>query len=367
MRSLRVALLNPCYWPEVRRGNERFARELADGLIERGHRPRLITSHPGLPSYKVEDGMPVIRSWRPPEGRLRRRMLDEYMTHAPFSYLVLRAGSDDLAHALYPTDALAAVRWSRKTGRPSVMSFMGVPDRGGLIMWRRRAKHTYEAARGVDAVVALSDVARDAFWRWLGVEARVINPGVNLDAFSLGVRRSEQPTVFCGAQIGARHKRVDLLVRAMRHVRKHRPDARLVLSRPRDAADLEVLDGAIDEVELVDVDDRDALSRAYGEAWVSALPSAREAFGLVLVEALACGTPVVATNVDGMREIVDRDSVGRLFDGDEEELARALVETLELAHDRATRQECRARAEAFSTDRCTEQYLALYSELLEAG
>jgi glycosyltransferase involved in cell wall biosynthesis len=359
--------MNPCYWPEVRRGSERFARELADGLIERGHRPRLITSHPGPPSVTDEDGLRVVRFWRPPDGRLDRRMMDQYMTHVPFSYLALRAGSDDVAHALYPTDALAAVRWSRRTGRPSILSFMGVPDRRGLVMRRRRTRHTLDAARGVDAVVALSDTARDAFWRWLGVEARVINPGVNLRAFALGERRAERPTVFCGAQLGEPRKRVDMLIRAMRRVRKERPEARLVLSRPRDPAALASLDGAAGEVELADVDDRTALAGAYGEAWVSALPSFGEAFGLVLVEALACGTPVVASNLDGMREIVDRDSVGRLFDGGEEELARALLEALELAEDAGTRRECRARAEAFSTDRCTEEYLALYSELIGAA
>ncbi|TML05366.1 MAG: glycosyltransferase family 4 protein, partial [Actinobacteria bacterium] len=44
---MRIALLHPCYWPEVRRGTERVIRELADGLVARGHEPLLITSHPG--------------------------------------------------------------------------------------------------------------------------------------------------------------------------------------------------------------------------------------------------------------------------------------------------------------------------------
>jgi hypothetical protein len=35
--GLAVGVLTPCFWPEVRRGTERFARELADGLIARGH------------------------------------------------------------------------------------------------------------------------------------------------------------------------------------------------------------------------------------------------------------------------------------------------------------------------------------------
>jgi hypothetical protein len=42
---VKVALLSPVFWPEVRRGGERFVRDLADGLLERGHAPRLITSH----------------------------------------------------------------------------------------------------------------------------------------------------------------------------------------------------------------------------------------------------------------------------------------------------------------------------------
>jgi glycosyltransferase involved in cell wall biosynthesis len=90
-----------------------------------------------------------------------------------------------------------------------------------------------------------------------------------------------------------------------------------------------------------------------------------EAFGLVLLEAMACGTPVVGSNVGGIPEVVDRPEVGRLLEGfDVGELATALLETLELADDPATRAACRARAEELSTDRTTEQYLDLYEELL---
>ena len=94
---MRVALLSPCFWPEVRRGSERFVRDLADGLIARGHEPRLITSHAGRPSRAVEDGLPVVRHWRPPARRLRAREYEDHLTHVPFSYLELRAGRDDVA------------------------------------------------------------------------------------------------------------------------------------------------------------------------------------------------------------------------------------------------------------------------------
>ena len=120
--SLRVALLSPCFWPEVRRGGERFTRELADGLLERGHCPRLITSHPGLPRRAVEDGLPILRLPRPPGGPLLERWYEPYITHVPLSYAALRAGRYDVAHAVYATDALAAARWRRRTGRPALLS-----------------------------------------------------------------------------------------------------------------------------------------------------------------------------------------------------------------------------------------------------
>jgi hypothetical protein len=145
-RALRIALLAPCYWPEIRWGMERFARDLADRLMDRGHSPRLITSHPGRPTRSIEDGLEVIRHWRPPEGQLLRRDYDDHLTHAPLSYLTLRAGRHDLAHALFHVDGMLAARWTHVTGKPSVFSYMGIPDRAWISGRRMRLKATYEAA-----------------------------------------------------------------------------------------------------------------------------------------------------------------------------------------------------------------------------
>lgn len=365
-RGLRVALLAPCYWPEVRRGGERFSRELADGLIALGHRPRLITSHPGRPSSAVEDGLGVTRVWRPPQGRLQRRQHEDYLTHVPFSYAVLARGDDDVAQALYPTDALAAARWTERTGRPSILSYHGIPTRHYLALRRGRAELTLRAARGCSAVTANSGAARDEFRRTLGVEARVIYPGVDTSAFVPAPARAPVPTIFCGASLDQPWKRVPLLVAALRRVRRERPDARLVLVRPSDPA-LARRVAAEDGVELIEFqDDRAALARVYGEAWASVLPSTHEPFGLVLAEALACGTPVVGSDTGAVPEIVASDDVGRLFRaGDEPDLARAVLETLELAADPATAAACRARAEEFSTQRCAAAHEALYRELTD--
>ncbi|MHB8692683.1 MAG: glycosyltransferase family 4 protein [Solirubrobacteraceae bacterium] len=343
---MRVALLAPCFWPEVRRGTERFTRELADGLIKAGHSPRLITSHPALPGRRVEDGLPITRLPRPPQQRLLRRGYEPYLTHVPLSYAALRLGSDDVAHAVYPADALAAARWSARTRRPAVLSYMGIPDRVGLRDKRKRLEVLQAALRGCAAVVALSEHAANEFRHTLGYEARVIAPGVDLTTFKPAPARNTHPTIICPADPSEPRKNVGLLVEAFELVRAERPDAELVLSNTA-------------------LDDRAGLARAYGEAWLAVLPSRAEAFGLVLVEALACGTPVVGYDDGAIPEVIGADrSIGRLFDTlDPAALAATLLDALALAADPKTAERCRARASEFSSERTTEAYLELYREL----
>ncbi len=368
VRPLRVALLSPVFWPEVRRGGERFTRELADALLARGHRPRLITSHRGAPRRAVEDGLPILRLPRPPSGSLVRRMFEPYVTHVPLSYAALRMGDYDLAHAVYPTDAVAAARWRKRTGRPAILSYLGIPSREWMA-GQRRGEVLRLALRGCDAVTALSRYAADAFERVLGYQAPVIAPGIDLDAFRPGAVRASTPTIICSGAADEPRKHVALLVEALGHVRRERPDAELVLSRPRDLDAVRRAGVRVDAPGLrwVDLDDRDTLARAYGEAWVSALPSVDEAFGLVLAEAMACGTPAVGYSDGATPEVIDRPGVGLLFDRlDPAALARALLEAMELSQLPETAAVCRARAEELSIDRCTESYLDLY-RLLGAG
>jgi phosphatidyl-myo-inositol alpha-mannosyltransferase len=365
--GLKVGLLSPCFWPEVRRGMERITRELADGLLARGHSPELITSHRGLPRRSVEEGLPITRLPRPPQGRLLRRRYEPYLTHVPLSYAVLLAGQYDVAHAVHTTDALAATRWKRSSRRPAVLSFMGIPDRVGLRERRKRLELMQNAIRECDAVVALSNYAAEAFRYWLGYDARVIPPGVDLRAFRPAATRAKQPTIVCAAAADEPRKNVKLLVEAFKLVRRELPDARLVLFGPSDLGPVRRIGVDVDAVgvEWREVsDERAVLAHAYGEALVSVLPSLYESFGVVLVEAMACGTPVVGYDSAAIPEVIDRPEVGRLFDRlQPRSLADALLEGMELGARAETAQHCRARAAEFSTDRFVDRYLQLYREL----
>jgi glycosyltransferase involved in cell wall biosynthesis len=357
--SRRVALLNFAFWPEVQRGSERIVHDLAVDLAARGHRPRVITSHRGASTTSSEDGIEIVRNRRPPDAPLRLRRFQDNLTHVPLSYGTLRSGDDELAHAFYQTDALASVAWGRKTGRPAVFSYMGIPSRATATYKRGRMKIIEHVIDNSDAVVGLSKTACDALWRWWGVEARLIYPGVDLSGFAhVNGSRAEDPTIACAASPDDERKRVPLLVQAFARVRKRRPRARLVLMRPNSGRLEQQLAG--DGIEFFDPSPS-AVADVFARAWISALPSKEEAFGLVVVESLATGTPVVAANEAGPAEILDRDGLGVLFDdATPDAIAKALLEALELDGDDLARN----RAADFTSERCAIEHEALYEELL---
>jgi glycosyltransferase involved in cell wall biosynthesis len=108
--------------------------------------------------------------------------------------------------------------------------------------------------------------------------------------------------------------------------------------------------------------DFQAKVKLYGGARALLYPiQAREPFGLVLAEAMACGTPVVALDRGAVREVVDEGVTGLIFN-DLEEMARGLTRAFDLdrrrVHDRAV-----AR---FGTKRMVDEYLAVYTRIVEA-
>lgn len=101
-------------------------------------------------------------------------------------------------------------------------------------------------------------------------------------------------------------KRIDTLLAAFAAVRRARPDATLVKAggqfTAEQLAQIELLDLG-NSITVLTFLNRSTLAAVYRRATLAVLPSEREGFGLPVIEALACGTPVVASDIEVLREI----------------------------------------------------------------
>lgn len=365
---VRIALLHPTYWPEVLRGTERIVHDLGQALAGRGHEVTLLTSHRSWPATTIEDGMRVIRSWRPPEIRTQR-WYEYHLGNVPNVIWRLLREEFDVAHAYFPSDAWAAVQARRLGGPPVILSLQGIPTREYLVSRRYRLEMLRSAVGGATACTVLSVAAARPFHRYLLREPHVLPPGLYCESFAAEEPRAPIPTLICTASLGDPRKRGALLMRAFRALRERRPDARLLVFRSRDPvlsrSSVELPEGA----EWVEADHRpEVLARAYASAWASVLPAVEEAFGLVLTESLAAGTPVVADRSGAGPEIIDSDAIGRLFEpDDEEDLARAMNGALELGARDETAAACRRRAADYEWSRLIGRYEELYGDAIRSS
>ena len=351
-------MVHPVYWPEVRRGTERVIHDLGAELAARGHEVTLLTTQPQTSGEAVEDGIRVRRSRRPPPVP-GLGLYELYLETVPDLVWSLRSGAFDVVHAFYLSSAFGAALAHRTGGPPFVYSFHGIPTRRYLVARRRRLWMLEEVVKRARAVSVLSEAAAEPFRRFLRHDPVVLPAGVSGRWFESSADRSEQPTLLCTAAFTDPRKRIPLLLEAFAGLRQRMPEARLLLSDIRTATDRPSLpDGA----EWVDLDEAPALAAAYSSAWVTVLPSIEEAQGMVLLESLASGTPVVASRSGAPAEILTgRNGIGSLFGPDDAaDLERAMADALELAGGSQVRDHCRAAASEFSWSALIDRHETFY-------
>lgn len=108
---------------------------------------------------------------------------------------------------------------------------------------------------------------------------------------------------------------------------------------------------------------RKKLAELYTAADLFIQPTRAELFGLVGVEALACGTPMITFQTGGSAEIVDETCGAVVPCGDIDALIQAIQD--EVTHRRFTKENCLRRAQDFSLETMCQNYLDLYTEILE--
>lgn len=344
--SLRIALTHVTAWPEVRRGGERYLHELAAALVDRGHDVRIVTTAAEKHRDRVL-GVPV--SYLPRRTVLRRG----FRSLAPEAAFGLQALAHllpsrlDVWHALGTADAAAAA-FFRDVGRwQAVYTSLGFPKRASRDRRPDRGLHDI-VVRRVDHYVCLSKETGSHLRTDYGRDPVVLGGGVDTRRFRPADLRAAVPTVLFSGALDEKRKNLALVLAAVARLKPRIPALELWLSGPGDATSLVAAapEPARSAVRMHGIGTPDSLADLYGRAWVTALPAQDEAFGLVLVESLACGTPIVALRGGGPGELV-RPGAGALADPNEESLSEAIGEALELGADPHTKAVCRDAAMAY--------------------
>jgi glycosyltransferase involved in cell wall biosynthesis/SAM-dependent methyltransferase len=381
MRVLVVSDISPVV---VQGGGERALWELAWRLAARGHALRVVSRAPeGVQGEMLQQGVPVRHF--PAERRVLPRFLHASIAGARRAVdEEAAAHGADVLHLHQPLAALGAL--TSATGRrvPSLYTFHSPAPleyrvRQGTTAWHRRgpigaagAAFLWVVERAALAratrIHVLSDFSAALLRRLYGIGGEHvvrIPGGVDLDRFApepdrAATRRklglpADRPVLFTLRNLEPRMG-LDNLIHAMALVREGgvrplllvggagslRPALEALVRAHGLEGDVEFL-GFVDEAEL-------PLYYAAADAFV--LPTrALEGFGLVTVEALACGTPVLGTPVGATPEILTPLDPSLVFDdAGPEAIARGIGRFLQRSGDRddaaTLRAACRRHAEA---------------------
>jgi D-inositol-3-phosphate glycosyltransferase len=292
----------------------------------------------------------------------------------------------DVVHANYWLSGVAGHRMKHELGLPLVSTFhtlSRVKAEGGDREPARREQAEMEIMGCADAICVSCREESAQLTRLYGVppgRVEIVAPGVEHAFFTPGDRAGARRAVGLGDHpvllfVGRIQplKGVDVAVRALAHLR--RPDAVLVVvggaSGAEGGAEVERVRELIDELDLRDrvrfvpPQPHHLLSSWYRAADLVVVPSRSESFGLVALEAAACGTPVVAAGVGGLRTLVDHGRTGFLVPGRDAEVFAAYADELLsndlLAAELAVRAAERSRSYTWSV--AATGLAALYADL----
>ncbi len=385
-----------------------YVRELSRELVSRGVEVDVFTRwrEPGDP--RIQELAPGARVIHVESGPIRYiPKTDVYARIQDFTDQVERHIESegrryDLIHSHYWLSSVVARQLATRWDLPTVQMFhtLGLVKREVIAEdadgeSEERIEIERRAVRESDAIVAASEIEASELMQLYGADPKkicVVPCGVDTDAFrplrqvdareALGRDQCERLILFVGRieQI----KGIDVLLEALGDLFRRRPDLRhdvcLVvvggaLDPNDDAPELEKLEDLRrlvhehrleDNVDFIGSVDQGRLALWYDAADVCAVPSLTESFGLVALEAMASGTPVVATRVGGLQTVVEHGESGLLVAAnDHQALAEAMERILtdhrlrmHLAHG------ARDRAERFTWSRVGDGIEMLYDRVL---
>jgi phosphatidyl-myo-inositol alpha-mannosyltransferase len=378
---MRIALVSPYSWT-LPGGVTRHIDELAAELIAQGHDVRVLApvdpddrlnrllhrrapEQVELPDYLIPLGRTAALRANGavsnlsffPEGvtRLRRE---------------LRAGRFDVVHVHEPIAPLIGWDACCFDGAPVVGTFHAYSTK-----WLPNATANLLGARRIfnllHARIAVSDAARWTGERYFGGHYDVVPNGVDLAAAPTGPKPGSDRLRILFVGRDEERKGLPILLSAFAGLREHVPATLELVGASTEAVEPFVADlnGGTEDVEFAGTIGKQELWERLHRADVLCAPSlGGESFGMVLIEAFAAGTPVVASDIAGYRQVVTHGREGLLVPpGQPLELAEALRS---LSLDSKRRGEmaafARRRAADFAWPRVAGTVTGIYARTLEA-
>ena len=273
------------------------------------------------------------------------------------------------AHYIYP-DGVAATWLGRRFGLPVVMTARGT-DVNLIPRYRRPRRMIETAIRDAAALIAVSAALKAALVELgapedkvtvlrNGVETELFRPPGDRAAARAALGLTGPTLISVGALIERKghHRTIEAMLRL--------PGFTLMIvgegpERPRLAGLIAQCDLG-QRVRLLGTRPHRALPQLYGAADASVLASSREGWANVLLESMACGTPVIAADIWGNPEVVRAPAAGLIYQPNTPDaIAAAVVQLFAALPERAA---TRAYAEPFSWDDTTAGQLALFRRVI---
>ena len=377
---MRIALVSPYDFPYPG-GVTKHITNLAKHFQQGGYQVRIIA-----PSSRHADGMPAnlirISSFVVPvryNGSVARISFSPRLSHRVRA--LLRRETFDVVHLHEPTTPTLPWVVLRQTQKLSSHTALI----GTFHAFRETPSLAYHYARpifqrvlrGLDGRVAVSPVAQGYISTYFPGSYRVIPNGVDVDLFgnpSLEPldRFAEGLNILFVGRLEPR-KGLSYLIEAFARVKAVLPQTRLLVVGPHTREERAPYERQVRRLRLPDVHfvgyvPDEELARYYRSSHVFCAPSTGfESFGMVLLEAMAAGTPIVASNIEGYRTVMRHGVQGWLVPPkDPEALAQALIQLLQRPDWRRRMGACgQATALGYSWDQVAERVLSYYREVLE--
>jgi phosphatidylinositol alpha-mannosyltransferase len=315
---MRIGIVCPYSW-DIPGGVSAHVADLAEALIRMGHYVSVLAPAEFdelLPDYVVSTGKPRAVKYNGSVARLSfgpiaARKVSKWIEDGEFDVLHVH-------EPLAPSLSVLAC-WAAKG--PIVATWHSSMDRSRMMLTLSKLAQT--AMEKVSARIAVSEAARATLIKHVGGDAVVIPNGVDVSSFEnakpmFGWPGVNQSIVFLGRGDEPR-KGLSILVEAFPEIQRQHPGVRLLIAGPGEPSNtlktLSHRDRAFVTVLGMVAPEDKASVLASGTIYI-APNTGGESFGIVLLEAMASGTPVVASDLEAFERVLDHGKAGITFENE---------------------------------------------------